>query len=282
MWPRRTITALSMLTALCWTAPAGGQRFLERLGQPGATRVGGASPTVVSGFSGGQRAYLGIVGDDSRGPGSGASVLSVQSGGPADVAGILPGDVITAVAGIPVRNLEQLARKIQDVGPGQRIMVRVQRRGRPMDVTVQLAGRGPATNVDSRREPANRASREQLEELPAPAPRAGVPPRLQAGQAADLPPRPSATSAPAVAPLPAPPPAMPSPAAADKRAPTPERGGGPIDDAAGTRGVTPRSAGGREVEDLKRQIDSMHREIARLRQQLAEMKARLEAVERVR
>lgn len=119
MSPGSTTFVLSVLVELFWTAPAVGQRFMHRPGQRVGPPAELASPTVASDTPSGRRTYLGIVGDDSRGPGSGASVLSVQSGGPADVAGILPGDVITAVAGIPVRNLDQLARKIQEVEPGR-------------------------------------------------------------------------------------------------------------------------------------------------------------------
>ena len=69
------------------------------------------------------RAYMGVV--VSTIVGGGVLVESVQSGGPADKAGIKPGDTITAVAGQDTPSADVLTSVLQTLRPGQTVPVQV-------------------------------------------------------------------------------------------------------------------------------------------------------------
>jgi putative serine protease PepD len=89
-----------------------------------------------------KRAYLGI--EVSTIVSGGVLVQTVQRGGPADRAGIRPGDVIVAVAGKPTPTSEQLATVLATLKPGQSVSVKVVRRsGQEATLTVKL-GTAPA------------------------------------------------------------------------------------------------------------------------------------------
>ena len=89
--------------------------------------------------------------DDARG----AIVTNPQSDSPADKAGIRPGDVITAVNGDAVKNPRELARKIGNFSPEEKVTVSLWRNGKAEDVEVtlgklegdaQLASASPSTD----------------------------------------------------------------------------------------------------------------------------------------
>jgi S1-C subfamily serine protease len=63
-------------------------------------------------------------------------------GGPAEAAGLQPGDQIVAVNGQPVRNWYDLIAAISVHDPGDRVTVRVLRGGRNLDVAVVLGEAG--------------------------------------------------------------------------------------------------------------------------------------------
>jgi putative serine protease PepD len=92
------------------------------------------------------RAALGVavetvVGRDGK-P-SGAGVVRVDPGGPADKAGIKAGDVITAAGGTPVTDTESLAAVLAKSKPGDTVSVQVSRVGTTSTAQVtlgQLAG----------------------------------------------------------------------------------------------------------------------------------------------
>jgi serine protease DegQ len=69
---------------------------------------------------------------------SGVVVESVEPGGPADKAGLRPGDVIVAVEGKALENPEQLLGAIRARRPGDSLPLRVLRGGQERDVTVTL------------------------------------------------------------------------------------------------------------------------------------------------
>jgi len=87
---------------------------------------------------------------------TGAYVLSVTPGGPADQAGILPGtkdtndpnlktggDIITAIDGHPMETFDQLlSYLVTNKSPGDTVVLTVLRDGQSMDITVTL-GRRP-------------------------------------------------------------------------------------------------------------------------------------------
>lgn len=97
-----------------------------------ATGIGFAIPSsVVSDIAGqivryghvvnSHRAYLGA--DVAAGLGSGAVVGAVQSGGPADKAGITPGDVIISIAGEPINVATDVADVLATLMPSQTVAV---------------------------------------------------------------------------------------------------------------------------------------------------------------
>jgi len=72
----------------------------------------------------------------------GALVAEPQSGSPAAKAGILAGDVITAVDGNEVKTPRDLARKISATAPGTDVKLSIQRKGEEKTLSVTL-GRQP-------------------------------------------------------------------------------------------------------------------------------------------
>ncbi|MGH6763108.1 MAG: Do family serine endopeptidase [Phyllobacterium sp.] len=69
----------------------------------------------------------------------GAIVADPQADGPAAKAGIVAGDVITAVNGETVNDPRDLARKIANVAPGQNVEVTVWRKGEAKTIDVAIA-----------------------------------------------------------------------------------------------------------------------------------------------
>jgi S1-C subfamily serine protease len=75
---------------------------------------------------------------------SGARVVTVESGTPADQAGLVVGDVITSMAGQSVNNATSLTQLVQRHRPGQKVELGwVDDSGQPDHSTIQLAT-GPA------------------------------------------------------------------------------------------------------------------------------------------
>jgi S1-C subfamily serine protease len=84
-----------------------------------------------------QRAYLGV--EVTTIVGGGVMVQAVQRGGPADRAGIRPGDIIVAIDGKPTPSSEALSLVLTAVKPGQKVKVDVVRRGgKKVTLTVTL------------------------------------------------------------------------------------------------------------------------------------------------
>jgi S1-C subfamily serine protease len=71
----------------------------------------------------------------------GALVTDVQVGGPADVAGIREGDIITRVGATDVNATEPLLNALMAAEPGQRVRVVLNRDGRIIETEVQLGTR---------------------------------------------------------------------------------------------------------------------------------------------
>lgn len=68
----------------------------------------------------------------------GALVASVDSGGPADKAGLQPGDVIVAFNGKTVEESSDLPRLVSDVRPGEKATAKLLREGKERDVSVTI------------------------------------------------------------------------------------------------------------------------------------------------
>jgi serine protease Do len=68
----------------------------------------------------------------------GALVAAVAPGSPAAKAGLLPGDVLTAVDGAVVRTPKELAQRVADVKPGQSSDLTLMRDGAAKTLTVKI------------------------------------------------------------------------------------------------------------------------------------------------
>lgn len=76
----------------------------------------------------------------------GAVVLSVVRAGPADQAGMRPGDVLTAFDGKPVRTPEDFLAALRPHRPGDVVTATVRRGTRTQQLSLTLAGRPAAAN----------------------------------------------------------------------------------------------------------------------------------------
>jgi serine protease DegQ len=71
----------------------------------------------------------------------GIVVLAVMAGGPADMAGVLPGDIITHIEGQAVRDSAAAITAISRLKPGTMVHVHGTRRGEIFDVDSMVAKR---------------------------------------------------------------------------------------------------------------------------------------------
>jgi S1-C subfamily serine protease len=78
-------------------------------------------------------------------PSQGAVVLAVETGSPADAAGLHQGDVITSLSGKPITSADQLGTAIQADKPGQTVKIGLYRGPTQMTVTATL-GTMPAAD----------------------------------------------------------------------------------------------------------------------------------------
>ncbi|MFD1556830.1 Do family serine endopeptidase [Paraburkholderia silviterrae] len=74
---------------------------------------------------------------------SGAIVAGVLQGGPADKAGIKPGDVLTAVNGEAITDTTRLLNVIAQIKPGTSAKVHLVRKNKDMDLDVMIGKRPP-------------------------------------------------------------------------------------------------------------------------------------------
>jgi len=89
------------------------------------------------------KAGLGLTGPSTTPNGaSGAYVKSVTPGGPADSAGIQPGDLITAVDDTPIHAFDELRGTISAYNPGETVTVTIERDGQSSQVQVTLGTLG--------------------------------------------------------------------------------------------------------------------------------------------
>jgi serine protease Do len=72
---------------------------------------------------------------------NGVLVQEVQPGGPADQAGLKPGDILTTVDGRSIKDGDDLVNEIASRRPGSTIRLGYMRDGKPMDTTVSIGDR---------------------------------------------------------------------------------------------------------------------------------------------
>ena len=89
------------------------------------------------------RPYLGVETSDPTDPNAppGAEVTSVVPGGPADSAGLNPGDVITELDGQSVKGPSDVSRIVAAKKPGEHLGVRVDRSGQDVTLNATLQNR---------------------------------------------------------------------------------------------------------------------------------------------
>jgi len=87
--------------------------------------------------------YLGLIGDAPEQNGSGVQVREIYSGGPADLAGIKPGDIILMVADRNIGAVGDLGAILTANRPGSKLIFTIQREENEFEVMVTL-GRRPA------------------------------------------------------------------------------------------------------------------------------------------
>jgi serine protease Do len=83
----------------------------------------------------------------------GALVANVEKGGPAEKAGIMPGDVILSFGGKPVQASADLARLVANTKPGTTVDVEVWRKGAPVKLPVTVAELPPEQVSIEQKEP---------------------------------------------------------------------------------------------------------------------------------
>jgi serine protease Do len=84
----------------------------------------------------------------------GAFVRQVVPGGPAEKAGVQPGDVVLSVSGHQVDGAVDLRRTLGAFKPGTAVALQINRRGKVIDIKASLADLGQQTASSERPEPA--------------------------------------------------------------------------------------------------------------------------------
>lgn len=83
----------------------------------------------------------------------GAMVSQVEPGGPADKAGVQPGDVITAFDGKDIKQMSDLPRIVGETKPGSSASMQVWRRGKSVNLKVAVGEMPSADNAGSAGKP---------------------------------------------------------------------------------------------------------------------------------
>jgi serine protease Do len=83
----------------------------------------------------------------------GAMVTSIEPGGPADKAGVEPGDVVLRFDGRAIESFSDLPRIVGGTKPGARVPMQVWRKGKPVDVQVTVVEMQPERPQARRAEP---------------------------------------------------------------------------------------------------------------------------------
>jgi S1-C subfamily serine protease len=97
-----------------------------------------AAKYLEQGKSAPEMAFLGVSGSDPTGPNPGALVVEVRPGGPADDAGLLKGDRITALDGRKMPGFPELAAAVRKHKPGDTVSLTVVRERKTIQVKVKL------------------------------------------------------------------------------------------------------------------------------------------------
>ncbi len=93
------------------------------------------------GIRGGMRAYLGTIPDYAQEDGTGVRLNGATKGGPAEKAGIKPGDVIIELAGTPIENIYDYTYVLQALKVGQPVKMVVRRGKKRVELEITPGSR---------------------------------------------------------------------------------------------------------------------------------------------
>jgi hypothetical protein len=134
--------------------------------------------------------YLGVLADDQRDRGRGVRILEVYLGGPAEKAGLRGQDLLTALAGVRVRQMSDLSDMLAVLPPGQKVEIELIRDQRPLKLQITM-GRYPAEKRAQSEHPAAGQAGEGPEVIPPPRGEAISPPASIETDSRLIPPQPS-------------------------------------------------------------------------------------------
>jgi serine protease DegQ len=89
------------------------------------------------------RGYIGVEPRDAP-EGEGSLIAGVLRGGPADQAGMRPGDIVVGVNSQPIRNMTELMQTVAQISPGSQATIKVKRNGKESALSVKIDERPSA------------------------------------------------------------------------------------------------------------------------------------------
>jgi hypothetical protein len=100
------------------------------------------APKAGAAATGGYGAYLGTVPDMASGETGGVRITGVSKGSPAELGGMMGGDMITKIGDFDVPDLAGMTDALRNYKPGDKVVVIVVRDGKEMALDVTLGKRG--------------------------------------------------------------------------------------------------------------------------------------------
>ncbi len=91
-----------------------------------------------------EQGYLGLTAENVAGLTSGVRVLTVLKGAAAETGGLQPGDIINAVNGVVIRNMDTLGRSLANTHTGTKLSFTISRNTKRLELPITLTAR-PAT-----------------------------------------------------------------------------------------------------------------------------------------
>lgn len=88
--------------------------------------------------------YLGLVADDRLDRGRGIRVIEAIADGPAEKAGLMPGDLIVTINGRPAMSMQDLAGAVGAAKIGDTLALEIERGGQRLSILLELTARPPA------------------------------------------------------------------------------------------------------------------------------------------
>ncbi len=139
----------ALLTSIAAPEAAAGAALCDETGAvigmvvAGHAKLAAAMPIDTAGATAWSLVHHGEVGNarlgvSGRGAEAGIELTTVTPGGPADVAGLEAGDVVTAIGGVAVSDFAGLIAVLRDASAGDEVVVTVERDGETIDVPIRL------------------------------------------------------------------------------------------------------------------------------------------------